>query len=150
MRSIDEITCVVWGLSWFGQLHGGGGDNKEFLNTISMLTANKQHLDARPIRRAYFPDTGKSWAKIDYSWNATTWMNPLGARTLSPVETPFDGYIDDLPPTMFAKLAPRSNDIWRNNFIVLMMNSSSHLILPGPDRCFGGSSFTHDFYRLIC
>ncbi|KAK1712692.1 hypothetical protein BDP67DRAFT_52874 [Colletotrichum lupini] len=67
-------------------------------------------------------------------------MNPLGARTLSPVETPSDGYIDDLPPTMFAKLAPRSNGfvnardveyIWRNNFIVLMMYSSSHLILPG-------------------
>ena len=63
------------------------------------------HKDFEP----YYVRVGDSWTKIDYSKEIrSTWMKPLQARPGDgPDRDPRHWYLDDLPPLMFIKEAPK-------------------------------------------
>lgn len=74
----------------------------------------------------FYARVGDTWDKIDYSKEASTWMNPLrrGER-IDLVEIGANWYVDDLPPMMFIKKSPNSHgfvnprdieEMWRDQF----------------------------------
>lgn len=80
------------------------------------------HDDFHP----YYLRVGDSWAPIDLSAPAETWMKPLtrGEKT-NLIEIPANWYLDDLPPMMFIKASPNSHgfvsprdleQLWRDQF----------------------------------
>jgi peptidoglycan/xylan/chitin deacetylase (PgdA/CDA1 family) len=80
------------------------------------------HNDFQP----YYARVGETWAKIDYSKPASSWMKPLSkGRSINLVEIPANWYLDDLPPMMFMKKVPNSHgwvnprdieQMWRDQF----------------------------------
>lgn len=74
----------------------------------------------------YWLRTGDTWAKIDYTQKAETWMKPLvRGKETGLVDIPGSWYIDDLPPMMLIKNSANSHgwvnprdveDIWRDQF----------------------------------
>ncbi|PFH48639.1 hypothetical protein AMATHDRAFT_149429 [Amanita thiersii Skay4041] len=64
--------------------------------------------------QAYYMRDADTWTKIDYTKDASTWMNPLSkGNETGLVCIPANWYLDDLPPMMFIKNSPNSHG-WVN------------------------------------
>ena len=58
----------------------------------------------------FYARVGDTWSKIDYSKDASTWMQPLvRGDVIDLVEIGANWYMDDLPPMMFIKKAANSS-----------------------------------------
>jgi peptidoglycan/xylan/chitin deacetylase (PgdA/CDA1 family) len=74
----------------------------------------------------FYVRVGDSWKRIDYSKDASQWMEPLKrGKETDLVDIPGSWYLDDLPPMMFIKKAPNSfgfvnprhiEELWRDQF----------------------------------
>lgn len=78
-------------------------DSYEFRHRCRCRTQG--HHDFQP----YYARVGETWTKVDYRKSAREWMKPLDrGRAVDLVEITASWYLDDLPPMMFIKEAPKT------------------------------------------
>lgn len=124
-RSVDLITSIS-GAAPKGYIVPWGEMSPR---TLPLLLAHGFRYDHSQALRDFVPfyaRTVGTWAKVDYSKDAESWMKPLvRGQVVDLVEIAFNWYLDDLPPMMFIPKFPNSHgfvnprhieELWRDQF----------------------------------